>query len=241
MPDDVFGGFGSNGMPFLLTVIPISSRRCSASLPVTPNGVTSARMRWLSVPPEISRMPSPVSVSAIARALARTWRWYVAELVAQGELEADGLARDDVLERAALDAREDAPVDRRREVRLDHRVVGRIGGRRELASAEDESAARAAEGLVGRRRDEVGVRERARVEAGRDEPGDVGHVDPQERPDRVGDVGHPLEVDDPRIGAGAADDQLRAGPPWPAARARRSRSARRPGGRRSRGSRSSGR
>ena len=36
IPDDVFGGCRSNGIWFLLTVIPISSRRRSASLPVTP-------------------------------------------------------------------------------------------------------------------------------------------------------------------------------------------------------------
>ena len=52
MPDAVLGGSGSNGMPFLLTVMPISSSRCSASLPVTPSGVTSTSIRWLSVPPE---------------------------------------------------------------------------------------------------------------------------------------------------------------------------------------------
>ena len=41
------------------------------------------------------------------------------------------------------------------------------------------------------------------MDAGGDQAGDVGHVDEQERPDRVGDGGHPLEVDDPGIGAGA--------------------------------------
>ena len=47
------------------------------------------------------------------------------------------------------------------------------------------------------------------METRRDEPGDVGHVDPQEGADRVGDVGHPREVDDPGVGGGAGDDQLR--------------------------------
>src|SRR4029079_10243019 len=36
IPEAVFGGSESNGIAFLLTVMPISSRRCSASLPVTP-------------------------------------------------------------------------------------------------------------------------------------------------------------------------------------------------------------
>lgn len=70
IPDEMFGGFGSNGMPFLLTVTPISSRSRSASRPVTPSGVTSTRMRWLSVPPEMTRTPSPASVSARTAALA---------------------------------------------------------------------------------------------------------------------------------------------------------------------------
>ena len=82
-----------------------------------------------------------------------------------------------------------------------------LGG--QLVAAEDQPAARPAERLVGRRRDDVGVRERAGVDAGRDEAGDVGHVDEQQRPDAVGDRRHPLEVDDPRVGAGAGDDQLR--------------------------------
>src|SRR5687768_18270542 len=39
------------------------------------------------------------------------------------------------------------------------------------------------------RRDDVGVRERAGVDACGDQAGDVGHVDEQERPDAVGDLG----------------------------------------------------
>ena len=45
------------------------------------------------------------------------------------------------------------------------------------------------------------MRERARVQPGRDEPGDVGHVHEQQRPDVVRDLRKPLEVDDPRVGA----------------------------------------
>ena len=68
----------------------------------------------------------------------------------------------------------------------------------------------AAERLVRGRRDDVGVRERRRVDAGSDEAGDVRHVDEEEGADRMGDVGHPLEVPEPRIGRGATDDELRA-------------------------------
>ena len=46
------------------------------------------------------------------------------------------------------------------------------------------------------------------MDARRDEAGDVGHVDEQDRADAVGDGRHPLEVPQPRVGAGPADDEL---------------------------------
>ncbi len=76
-------------------------------------------------------------------------------------------------------------------------------------SREDHPAARAAERLVRRRGHQVGVRERARVDIGGDETGDVGHIDEQDGADVLGDRRHPLEVPEPRIGRRAADDQLR--------------------------------
>ena len=95
-------------------------------------------------------------------------------------------------ERATLRAREDGAVD----------PLGQLG------RAEDHAAARAAQRLVRGGGDDVGVRERAGVQARRDEAGDVGHVDEQQRVDVVGDRGHALEVDDARIGTGAGHDQL---------------------------------
>ncbi len=83
-----------------------------------------------------------------------------------------GLGRDDVHERAALRAREDGAVD----------LPGQLG------AAEDEAAARAAQRLVRRRRDDVGVREGAGVQPGRHEAGDVGHVDEEQRVVGVGDA-----------------------------------------------------
>ena len=131
-------------------------------------------------------------------------------------------------------------VARRAEPLTVGKVAGSTAGGSSRA-AEDQPAARPAERLVGRRRDDVGVRERRGMDAGRDEARDVGHVDEQQRPDAVGDRGHPLEVDDPGVGRRAGDDQLRAGPREPGPRARRSRSARCPGGRRRRGPRTAGR
>src|SRR6266550_2293329 len=75
IPDEVLAGWLSNGIWFLLTVIPISSRRCSASLPVTPSGLTSASMRWLSVPPETSRTPRSERVAASVAAFSTVRRW----------------------------------------------------------------------------------------------------------------------------------------------------------------------
>ena len=108
---DVLGGCWSNGMPFLLTVIPISSRRCSASLPVTPSGVTSTSMRWLSVPPDTTRAPSPATVSARTAALVDGPPLGFAERLLGGQLERDGLGGDDLHQRPALDAREHGLVD----------------------------------------------------------------------------------------------------------------------------------
>ena len=74
MPDAMFGGSVSNGIAFLFTVIPISSRRCSASLPVTPSGVTSTSIRWLSVPPETTRAPiRRASRQTAAFSMVRRW------------------------------------------------------------------------------------------------------------------------------------------------------------------------
>ena len=84
----------------------------------------------------------------------------VGERRLQRFLEADRFGRDDVHQRAALDAREDGAIE----------ILG------VLLPAEDHPAARSAQRLVRRRRDEIGVRDRAGVHACRDQPGDVRHV-----------------------------------------------------------------
>src|SRR5262249_8814525 len=66
----VTNGFsGSFGIAFLLTVIPARSSASWATLPVTPKGRRSTSMRWLSVPPDTIRNPSPSRPAASARAL----------------------------------------------------------------------------------------------------------------------------------------------------------------------------
>ena len=116
------------------------------------------------------------------------------ELVGGGQLQRNGLGRDDVHQRPALEPWEDGLVDLLAQVR----------------AREDESAARAAQRLVGGRGHQVGVRERAGMQACRDQAGDVRHVDDQVCVYRLGDLRHPLEVDDARVGAGTGDDH-----PWP--------------------------
>ena len=70
MPDGSIGFRWSNGIMFLLTVMPQRPRAFSAVPPVSPRGVTSARSRWLSVPPLTSRTPPAESTSASVLALA---------------------------------------------------------------------------------------------------------------------------------------------------------------------------
>ncbi len=115
------------------------------------------------------------------------------ELRRRGFLEADRLGRDDVHQRSALHAGE-------------HRAIEVL---RVALAAEHHAAARAAQRLVRGRRDELGVRHRARMHAAGDEAGDVRHVDHQRRADALGHRAHAREVDHARIRAGADDDHLR--------------------------------
>ena len=57
--------------------------------------------------------------------------------------------------------------------------------------------------------DDVGVRHRARVQAGGDEAGEVRHVGPEQGADLVGDRAERGEVEVARVGGPAGDDDLR--------------------------------
>src|SRR6266513_347957 len=74
MPEVTVGFCGTNGMPFLLQVMPARSSTCSASRPVSASGRRSTRRRWVSVPPETIASPASVSVAASVCALATTAR-----------------------------------------------------------------------------------------------------------------------------------------------------------------------
>ena len=117
------------------------------------------------------------------------------ELGFQRFTEADGLGGDNVLQRTALAAREDGFVE----------VVLLVG----FLVAEDHAAAGTAKGLVRGGRDDVRVRNGARMEACRDETGNVRHVDPEDGAALVDDLTEAFEVDDARVRGGTGDDHLR--------------------------------
>ena len=148
------------------------------------------------MPPVSTLTPLPASSSSSASALRAGDGALLAllEEVAGRDLERDGLGRDRVLERAALLAREDRGVDLLRVLLL----------------AQDQAGARAAEGLVDGRGDDVGVRHRVRVHARGDEAGEVRHVDHQQRADLVGDLAEAREVQHARVRRPAGQQQLRA-------------------------------
>ena len=118
----------------------------------------------------------------------------VAEGLRGGDPEAGRLRGDDVVQRAALHPGE-------------HRAVDCL---RMLLAAEHEPRARSGQRLVRGRGDEVAVLDRVRVQVGRDQPGEVGHVAQEQRADLVGDLAEPPRLDRPRIRGAAADDELRA-------------------------------
>ena len=183
-------------MVFLFTVIPARSSAASAALPVMPRAKTSTSMRWLSVPPETRRQPSLVSAAARALALSTMLLLVGLEVGREGLLEGDGLGRDHVHQRAALNAGKNGLVE----------VLGL------LRLAQDQAAPRAAQRLVG------GAWSRSRrgapgSDAARPPPAPrCGPCPPRpRRPTASAACAHAREVDDARVGAGAGHDDLAAG------------------------------
>ncbi len=95
--------------------------------------------------------------------------------------EGDGLGGDDMHQRAALKAGEDRRID----LLGDVRVIG-----------QDKAAARAAQGLVRRRGDDMGVREGRGMHAAGDEAGEMRHIDEEIGADRIGDLAEFGEIPD---------------------------------------------
>ena len=78
---------------------------------------------------------------------------------------------------------------------------------RELFLAENDAAARAAQGFVCGRCHKIRVRHRTRMHACGDEAGDVRHIDEKISADLAGKLAHAFEVDLARIGRGTDGDQ----------------------------------
>ena len=157
------GERGSSGIVLRLQVMPARSRTSWASLPVSSGskGRRSTSNMWLSVPPETSRNPCPASAVGQRRRVGHDLLRRTGGTRAGRLGERHRLGRDDVLERAALQTREDRAVD----------LLGQV------LPAEDGAAARAAQRLVGSERDDVGHADRARVGATGDQAGRVGGVE----------------------------------------------------------------
>ena len=89
----------------------------------------------------------------------------------------------------------------------EHRRVDLL--RHVLVVGEDQPAARTAQRLVRGRRDYMRMRDRRRMRAARDEPGEMRHVDHQIGADRIRDLAKAPEIPDARIGGAAGEDELR--------------------------------
>ena len=78
-----------------------------------------------------------------------------------------------------------------------------------LLATQDEARTRAGEGLVRRRRDEVAVLDRIRLQPRGDETGEMSHVAEEQRAYLVSDLAEAPGLDRARVRRAAADDQLR--------------------------------
>ena len=107
--------------------------------------------------------------------------------------ECHGLARDHMHQRAALQGWEHIGIDAFLELRL----------------GQDDAAARAAQGLVRGRGDEIGMRHRVGVNPSRDQAGIMRHIDHKIRANLLGNLGHARPVEAQCIGRSAAYQQLR--------------------------------
>jgi len=146
----------------------------------------------LSVPPETRQWPPAEEGFGEALGIVQDRLLVGLELGAEGLAECDGLGRDDVHERAALETGENGRVD----------LLGPVG------LAHGQPAARAAECLVCRGRDEVAHGDGAGVETGGDETGDVCDVGHEEGADLLGDFGEAVPLPDSGVGGGAGDDEF---------------------------------
>ena len=116
-----------------------------------------------------------------------------AEFLPRSDLEGHCLAGDGMHQGSTLLAGEDVGVG----LLIQLQIVG-----------QDQSRARPGQGLMHRGGHDVCVFHGVRVQAGGDESSEVGHIDPQERADLIGDRAEGCEVQLARVGGPAGDDHL---------------------------------
>ena len=109
--------------------------------------------------------------------------------------KADGLAGNDVFQRAALCAREDGRIDALDDV---------------LVVGQNQAAARAAQRFVGRRGDNIGIRNRALVLPACDKTCNVRHIDHQHSAVAMSNFGQLFKIDSTGIGGGTGHKHLGA-------------------------------
>ena len=153
-------------MPFLLQVIAARTSAFSETLPFRPLGRRSTSIRWLSVPPETMSRPWARSASGKRLGVFDDVLRVDLEVRPQRLGERDRLGGDHVHQRPALQAREDRRVE--------------LLGQR-LVVAQDQAAARAAQRFVRGRGGDMGMRHRRGMHAAGDEPGEMRHVDHEDR------------------------------------------------------------
>ena len=105
-------------------------------------------------------------------------------------MEAHRLRRHDVHQRASLHPRKNDFVD----------------CLRELCLGENHPRPRPAQGLMGRRSDDVGVGHGRRMRPACNQAGEVSHVNQIECSHAIGNLPHAGKIDGPRISASTADD-----------------------------------
>ena len=190
------GGRGSFGTAFLFTVMCARPSAASASLPVM----------FLSIRSTQEQMIVGAAGDDLVAALhqrRRPWRARSRAPASGTRLNSGCSASSNATALAAITCISGPPCVPGNTSELSFLSISSFGAR------EDQAAARTAQRLVRRRRDDVGVRHGIRIDAGSDEAGDVRHVDEEVRADAVGDRAEALPVDDARIRREAGDDHPR--------------------------------
>ena len=173
------GPLGSNGIGIAIERDPAAADRLLGLAAGDSRGSTRrpARSRWLSVPPVRTLQPVADERFGEGPGIGDDLPRIVGELGPQGLGEGDRLGGHHVGQRASQ-----------------HQRAAAVDVLLELFGAQHQAPARSAQGLVRRRRHDVGVGDRvvlAREHLAGDQTGEVGHVDHQDGADPVGDLAHP--------------------------------------------------